>query len=125
TAQALLAVMAGMYAVYHGSEGLKQIATNIHQKTAFIAGELQKMGYSILGDNYFDTLWVELPAGLTTQELQGIAEAHKMNFRYLVNDKQLTISVGEPTTEKDLQQLLYVFAELARAKSNENSTITY
>jgi glycine dehydrogenase len=116
TAQALLAVMAGMYAVYHGSAGLKQIATDIHQKTSFIARELSKMGYSILSDNYFDTLWIELPAGTTTDELSGIAEANNMNFRYLVNEKQLTLSIGEPTTEADLHRLLYVFSELARNK---------
>lgn len=125
TAQALLAVMAGMYAVYHGSEGLKAIATDIHQKTAFVAEELKKMGYAVLGEQYFDTLWIELPSGTTTEELKGIAEANRMNFRYLLNDKQLTLSIGEPTTEEDIRQLLYVFAELARAKSDDHVEVVY
>ena len=125
TAQALLAVMAGMYAVYHGSEGMKQIATDIHQKTTFVASELKKMGYTILGENYFDTLWIELPSGLSTEELKGIAEANRMNFRYLASDKQLTLSIGEPTTEADILKLLYVFAELARTKVNDNLEVSY
>ncbi len=125
TAQALLAVMAGMYAVYHGSDGLKRIATDIHQKTSFVAAELKKMGYTILGEQFFDTLWIELPAGLSSEELQGIAEANKINFRYLKSDKQLTLSIGEPTTDKNIAQLLYVFAELAREKSDEEIQFNY
>jgi len=125
TAQALLAVMAGMYAVYHGSDGLKRIATDIHQKTTFVASKLKKMGYTILGEQFFDTLWIELPAGLSTEELQGIAEANKINFRYLKSDKQLTLSIGEPTTDDNIRQLLYVFAELAREKSDEEIQLNY
>jgi glycine dehydrogenase len=115
TAQALLAVMAGMYAVYHGPQGLKAIAQDVHQKASFVAGELKKLGYTVLGDQFFDTVWVELPAGTVNQELKGIAEAHQMNFRYL-GDKQVTLSIGEPTTQEDLSKLLTVFAELARQK---------
>lgn len=125
TAQALLAVMAGMYAVYHGSDGLKKIATEIHQKASFVASELKKMGYTILGEQFFDTLWIELPAGLSSEELQGIAEANKINFRYLKSDKQLTLSIGEPTTDENIAQLLYVFAELAREKSDEGIQFNY
>lgn len=125
TAQALLAVMAGMYVTYHGPQGLKEIATDIHQKTAFVAKELKRMGYTILGEQFFDTLWIELPSGLSTEQLKGIAEANRMNFRYLVNDKQLTLSIGEPTTEEDIRDLLYVFAELAREKTEENLEVDY
>src|SRR5690554_7065481 len=86
TAQALLAVMAGMCGVYHGPNGLRAIAQNIHNQTATIHKSIEKAGYKILHNDYFDTIWVETPAGLTCEKLKTIAEEHHINLRY-VNEK--------------------------------------
>jgi glycine dehydrogenase len=112
TAQALLAVMASMYAVYHGPAGLKEIAQTVHQKAASVALNLKQLGYTIKHDNFFDTIWVGLPAGISNTAIRTLAEAEKMNFRY-VNDAELTISFGESITDTDLQNLVSVFAKAA------------
>jgi glycine dehydrogenase len=70
TAQALLATMAGMYAVYHGPEGLKAIAKDIHSKAVFLSKELEKIGYKQINNHFFDTLNLELPAGVYMSELK-------------------------------------------------------
>ena len=69
TAQALLAIMAGMYAVYHGPEGIKSIASSIHFLTKAFADAVTGMNYEVLNKNYFDTLKIKLPAGVTQDEL--------------------------------------------------------
>lgn len=111
TAQALLAVMASMYAVYHGREGLTAIATEIHQNTIRIANSLTAMGYQIQGNAYFDTLWVKMPAGKNTAELKIAAEKRGINLRYLCNDDEFTLSVGEGINASDIQGLLDAAAE--------------
>src|SRR5690554_3276418 len=118
TAQALLAVMAGMYAVYHGPEGLKAIAQNIHNQTATIHKSIEKAGYKILHNDYFDTIWVETPAGLTCEKLKTIAEEHHINLRY-VNENQFTISVGERTNDAEVKGLVAVLELAANVKSTE------
>jgi glycine dehydrogenase len=121
TAQALLAVMASMYAVYHGPDGLREIAEGVHYKAATTAQALSKLGYSVKSDNFFDTIWIGLPAGITTAQLKTAAEAAEMNFRY-INDAELTISFGESITTKDVNNLLSVFASVA-GKTIETTAI--
>ena len=107
TAQVLLAVIAGMYAVYHGAEGLKQIATEIHQKTVTLASGLKRLGYSIATENFFDTLRVEL----TNRSLEKILEAcevKKINLR-IFDDNAVGISIDETTSDSDLIDLLEIF----------------
>jgi glycine dehydrogenase len=112
TAQALLAVMASMYAVYHGPHGLKEIATEIHAKANTAATGLKNAGYTIKHANYFDTLWVELPSGVSMASLRTAAETKEMNFRY-INDTQLSVGFGESITAMDVQNLIALFASVA------------
>jgi glycine dehydrogenase len=108
TAQVLLAVMASMYAVYHGPAGLKKIAENIHQMTVMLAKGLKRFGYSIGSEYFFDTLRVDLGERSLDEILQA-CEARKINIRIL-NTTTVSISLDETTTEKDLIDLLEIFA---------------
>jgi glycine dehydrogenase len=113
TAQALLAVMASMYAVYHGPAGLKTIAADIHKNANRVAQAATKMGYSLLNDQYFDTLWLQMPQGKSTDTLQTVAEKHEINLRYLCKDEQFTINFGEGLTDNELNTLVQVLAQAA------------
>lgn len=108
TAQALLAVMASMYAVYHGPSGMREIALHCHSLASKTADGLKSMGIQIGSENYFDTIHVK---GVQASAIQSIAEESKMNFHYL-NDHELTISYGEPHTIADVQTILDVFAKV-------------
>lgn len=112
TAQALLAIMASMYAVYHGPTGLKNIATNIHRKTTVLASKLKAIGYEIKSDRYFDTIQLVPPAGVTVTGIKEIAENENINFRYIDN-RSVGISLDERTDLGKLQQILEVFARAA------------
>ncbi|WP_442946984.1 aminomethyl-transferring glycine dehydrogenase [Nostoc sp. UHCC 0870] len=108
TAQVLLAVIASMYAVYHGSEGLKNIAENIHQLTAILAAGLKRLGYKISSENFFDTLRVELG----TQNLEAIlasCQARNINLRVFDNTA-VGISLDETTTLEEVIELWQIFA---------------
>lgn len=105
TAQVLLAVMAGMYAVYHGPQGLLYIAQGVHHKTVAVSKVLESLGYTQQNKNYFDTLLVSAPA----KEIKALAEAHKVNFNYLGTD-QVGISINEATSVADAQEIVAIFA---------------
>ena len=109
TAQVLLAVMAGMYAVYHGKDGIQFIADSVHNKTKLLADFLKKAGFKQLNSSYFDTLLVEIDAVI----LKPIAESYKINFNY-INDNLISISLNEATTQKDLMKLFSLFGELRK-----------
>ena len=109
TAQALLAVMASMYAVYHGPDGMREIASHCHSLAAKTAEGLKAMGVEVGADNYFDTIWVK---GVSTASLKTLAENHHLNFNY-INDSELTISFGEPHTLTEVQAILNVFAQVS------------
>src|SRR5690242_13443975 len=95
TAQVLLAVMASMYAVYHGPEGLKKIASRIHGRAVRLDNALKKLGYSQLNKNYFDTLYIETDE--LTEKVREIALLGEINFRY---DKSCVgISLDETSDE--------------------------
>lgn len=106
TAQALLAIMASFYAVYHGASGLETIARRVHQKTCLLAAGLQQLGYDPNNDRYFDTLTITT-ADKTDQILQD-AEFLGVNLRR-VNDQQVGISVDETTTDNHLYKVLQAF----------------
>lgn len=112
TAQALLATMAGFYAVYHGADGLKDIAGRIHAYTGFLANELEKIGYKQLNTNYFDTLKIQLPEYVSINALREIALECKVNLRYFESG-QVGISLDETTQSTDIGVLLYIFAGAA------------
>lgn len=112
TAQALLATMAGFYAVYHGAEGLKDIAGRIHATAGFVAQEIEKLGYKQLNRDFFDTLRFELPANVSIQALREIALECKVNLRYFDNGL-VGLSVDETTQPTDVGVLLYIFSGAA------------
>ena len=109
TAQVLLAVMAGMYAVYHGKNGLQFIADSVHNKTKLVADYLEKAGFNQRNTFYFDTLLVEIDC----IKLKSVAESFKVNFNY-VDDKHISISINEATTQKDLMKLFTIFGQLKK-----------
>lgn len=109
TAQALLATMAGFYAVYHGPKGLENIAKRIHATTVSAAQELKALGYTVLNETYFDTLKIELPKGISQDKVREIAESKNINFRYFENGA-IGISIDETTNICKLNELLAVFS---------------
>jgi glycine dehydrogenase len=113
TAQALLAIMAGMYAVYHGPEGLRAISERIHKKTLLLETQLAKLGYEQVNKYYFDTLKIDLKdsSGERGQDLKSIAEREGINFRY-IDGTYVGISLDETTEVDDIQKIIRVFAEL-------------
>lgn len=108
TAQVLLAVMAGMYAVYHGPAGLKRIASTIHGAAVTLNEGLKKLGYKQLNDSFFDTLEIEL-GEVNAIALRKIAEEHGMNFRYM-HGTRIGISVNEHTSLSHVNDILNVLA---------------
>lgn len=108
TAQVLLSVMAGSYAVYHGPDGLRQIARGIHRKAVTLAEALQSLGYKQLNDTYFDTLEIDL-GGVPIEVLNENALEREINLRYTPAGT-VGISINETTTLADLNQLVALFA---------------
>jgi len=108
TAQALLAIMASMYAVYHGSEGVKSIATQIHLNAAAIADALESLGFSQVNTAYFDTITVD--AGQLSSKVEELALSAGINFRYTEHG-HITIAVDETTLAEDVREIIGVFAE--------------
>ena len=107
TAQVLLAVMAGMYAVYHGPEGVRAIAEQVHGRTARLAAALRASGLELAGDAFFDTLVVNTDAATATG-IHAAARKRRINLR-AVSPKQVGVSLDETVSEKDLQELMEVF----------------
>ena len=106
TAQALLANIAGMYAVYHGYEGIKEIANTIHRMANTLAKNLENLGFEIKHSAFFDTLFISLK---DTEKLKTIAENASMNFYY--NDNSVQISIDETSSLEDLALIVSVFKE--------------
>ena len=108
TAQVLLAVIASMYAVYHGPEGIKNIAQKVHQLTVILAEGLKRLGYSIGSELFFDTLRVEV-GNAEAEAVVKAAAARRINLRLLSEDA-VGISLDETTTVQDLIDLWQIFA---------------
>ncbi|GAA4780197.1 aminomethyl-transferring glycine dehydrogenase [Olivibacter ginsenosidimutans] len=108
TAQALLAIMAGFYAVYHGPQGIRAIAERIHGLTIVLAEALRSIGYSLQNDTYFDTITFDL--GDLCGPLHAEALNHEMNFHY--NGNSVNISLDETTTLADVKEIIRVFAKV-------------
>jgi glycine dehydrogenase len=109
TAQVLLAVNASTYAVYHGAAGIKRIAARIHQLTRILAAGLRELGYSLPNEPFFDTLSVDVK---DAKAVMAAADKRGINLRYL-NDGAVGISLDETTTERDLGDLLAIFADIS------------
>ena len=112
TAQALLATMSGFYAVYHGPDGLRNIAHRIHAYAGYLSEQLKAMGYKQLNDNFFDTLYIELPEELSMDKLREIALECQVNLRYYGDSRHVGISIDETTQEDDVSVLIYIFSQL-------------
>jgi glycine dehydrogenase len=115
TAQALLATMAGMYAVYHGPEGLKRIATHCHLSARIVESKLAELGYINQNKNYFDTLYIKLPEGISQYDIRNQALKREVNLRYFENGF-IGISIDETANVASLNNLIEVFAAAARKK---------
>jgi glycine dehydrogenase len=108
TAQALLAIMASMYAVYHGPQGLKGIAEQVHLSAVALANELKKLGFTVQEGVFFDTIKIN---GTDNAKIKQLAEAAQINFRY--TDTGLSISLDQTTDADDLNAIVDVFAKAA------------
>lgn len=106
TAQVLLAVISSMYAVYHGPEGLKNIATRIYKFTSIFANVLKNAGFSITNEFFFDTITIQ--AGTKVQEILNRAYSKKINFREY-KDGKIGITLDETVNLEDLKDLLEIF----------------
>ncbi|MBL7859416.1 MAG: aminomethyl-transferring glycine dehydrogenase [Cyclobacteriaceae bacterium] len=117
TAQVLLSVMAGMYAVYHGPEGLKKIAGRIHGLTKVLDAGIRGLGLKQVNEFYFDSLKI---AVTDSEAIQHEASKHEINFRYF-NDQHVGISLDETTTLEDVKQILEIFAVVENKKTTLGS----
>ena len=123
TAQALLATMAGFYAVYHGQEGIKNIAARIHGITTYLCKALCKLGYIQHNTSFFDTLHLTLPEHVTQSKLRTIALSKEVNLRYYENG-EVGISIDEATDLKKINVLLSIFSIAAEEPFQEITEIT-
>ncbi|MBX2903673.1 MAG: aminomethyl-transferring glycine dehydrogenase [Chitinophagales bacterium] len=120
TAQALLAIMNGMYAVYHGAEGIKNIALRIHSLAVYLAKELENLGYQLHSKSFFDTVTIKTNGDNTLLEnIRNQALATGFNFNY-TKQGFVSIALDETVLPGDLQELISVFA----AVKNNSKTIS-
>ena len=112
TAQVLLAVMAGMYAVYHGPVGLREISNSIHLKAVYLYEKISKLGIEIKYSKFFDTITIICDS----KKLNKIALSRNVNFCNLINN-QISISVNEKTNHDDLDQIISIIEEYSGQKS--------
>ncbi|MEZ4798601.1 MAG: aminomethyl-transferring glycine dehydrogenase [Flavobacteriales bacterium] len=119
TAQALLAVMASMYAVYHGPKGLKTIASRIHSRATSLAATLKNAGVTVKSENYFDTILV----AANEDQVKPVAEAKGVNFRYFGNG-HIGIAVNETTSENDILEIAEIISGKKVAASNGGSALS-
>ena len=118
TAQVLLAVMAGAYAVYHGPKGLKYIANKVHTNTVMLAKSLENLGIQQHNKAFFDTLLVSA----SSAEIKQVAEKREINF-YYVDENTISISLNEATSASDLEDIVTVFASVL-GKEGSSSKIS-
>ena len=118
TSQALLATMAGFYAVYHGHDGIETIVERIHGIAKFLNEKLSKLGYVQLNKQFFDTLRFTLPEQVTVQKIRTIALSREVNLRYYENGN-VGLSIDETTNLKDVNQLIAIFSIAAEREVEE------
>ena len=114
TAQVLLAVMAGMYAVYHGNEGLKEIGNKVHFMASTLSNKLSELGLVNINKNFFDTISFKADK----KSILSLSEKKEINF-YYPSDKLVSISINETTTIDDLNKIVEVFAEYTGNKTDK------
>jgi len=119
TAQVLLAIMAGMYAVYHGPKGIKAIAERIHKLTSLLDNGLSKLGINQVNKNYFDTLKIILKSNEELEKVKALALKNKINFRY-IHPVTIGISFSEVDTFEDVKIILKIFSEALNKKYQDD-----
>jgi len=112
TSQALLATMSGMYAQYHGPEGLKSISKHIHHSACTLNCSLKDLGYRQLNSMFFDTIKIVLPGGISAARIKKLAIEAEMNF-YYPDENSVNISTDEITTFKEISTIIEIFAKAA------------
>ncbi len=115
TAQALLATMSGMYAQYHGPEGLKKIAAHIHKSACTLSCSLKELGYNQVNTVFFDTIRIQLQPGKSGSEIRNLSERAGMNFFY-PDENTVIISTDEITSFTEINNIIEVFASAAGKK---------
>ena len=118
TAQALLAIMAGMYGVYHGPNGIKAISLEIHANTVLLAEGLKQLGFLQLNTSFFDTLLISL-GNVSQDKLLEVADENQMNFN-VIDENTISISIDEKDDHQTIKAILNVFAESSAHKDSEN-----
>jgi glycine dehydrogenase len=121
TAQALLAIISGMYAQYHGPDGLRNIATHIHKSACTLSYAIKNLGYRQINTTFFDTLKIDLNSKISSDSLRKLALDKEMNF-YYPDDNTVIISTDEITTFKELNTIIKIFAEAAGKTATRIST---
>lgn len=119
TAQVLLSVMAGMYAVYHGPKGLQYIANKVHASAVTLANELKTIGIEQINSAFFDTILVKADA----KKVKAVAEANEVNF-YYVDENTISISLNETTSVSDVNDIIHIFAEALSLQPTTVSTLS-
>ena len=120
TAQALLAIMAGMYGAYHGKDGIKNIALQIHGLAVDLSNAIQSIGYKQLNTNFFDTLYIAIPESTQVASIQELALGHGVNFRYFEDKKHIGISLDETTNAEDIALICAILA-----KADQKETFSF
>ncbi|MBX3315881.1 MAG: aminomethyl-transferring glycine dehydrogenase [Phycisphaeraceae bacterium] len=115
TAQALLAIMAGMYACYHGPQGLRTIALRVNKLAGMLAEAIRRQGHSVASSQFFDTFTVRPASGMTADKIRERAVSHGINFRYL-SDGSIGISLDETVQLQDLDAIAAVFSSKSETK---------
>lgn len=121
TAQVLLAVMASMYAVYHGPDGVRSIAEKVHLNTVTLAEALRKAGYRILNKSYFDTITID--AGDKLDAIRSRAMEMRINFRY-EDGGRVVISLDESVMHTDINDIIDIFANAAAFKGASATAVS-
>ncbi|MFN4122635.1 MAG: aminomethyl-transferring glycine dehydrogenase [Flavobacteriales bacterium] len=119
TAQALLAIMAGMYACYHGADGLRRIGTRVSKLANALAGMVEEQGYKVLNANFFDTITISSEGLTTNEQIRKEAEQREVNLRYN-SDGTFSISIDETTSFDDILQISDILA-VASGKTTNSS----
>jgi glycine dehydrogenase len=118
TAQALLAIMAGFYAAYHGPAGLKQIAESVHSKATALAKGINELGYDLRSSSFFDTVTIHTES--ETQEIFSTAQDQLMNLR-MMDANHISISLDETTTDQEIENIKKLFKELSKKAKSVSS----
>ena len=118
TAQALLAIMAGFYAAYHGPAGLKQIAQSVRSKATALAKGINELGYDLRSSSFFDTVTIHTES--ETQEIFSTAQDQLMNLR-MVDANHISISLDETTTDQEIENIKKLFKELSKKAKGVSS----